>query len=683
MADPIKISELNAGSAAGGTEKIPSVQGGLTVRLTPAQLTSGLSAATTGAQGAMSASDKAKLDGSTSSATGNTLMSRDSSGNTTLAELTANRVYISAAPSSATEAANKAYVDAAVTGLNVLAPCVAASTANVSLVGGAPSTVDGVSLSLNNRILVRAQTDNKQNGIYVVSVVGGGSSGTWVRSSDTDTGAELVTGSYTFVTGGSTNASTGWAMTTTGTIVLGSSAIVWTLFSQVTSVNTSSLIGQIVAAQVADAAITVAKFAAGLRPVEIVGTLPISDLTEGRMAYLTTDDKLYRYTGSSWVATVAAVDVTGTLSNSQIADLAAAKLTGQITTTQITDSAVTTVKVNAGAITTAKIAALAVTASEIAADAVTATKIFAGSVTTAKLAASAVTANELAANSVISGKIQAGAVNTTELAASAVTAAKIAAGVITASLIASNTILAGNIAAGTITGDRIASATITGGLIQAGTITADKLSVSSLSAITADIGSITAGTITFGSSSVTTSGFQFGSGGSHHAILGTDSGINESLYFYNSTPAIVAAIGSLSGADQRGFLTLKSANVLQSCSYRHDGFTSDGDITIKRNSGATLTCSSSYIYASDLNVTNNLTVGTNVNAGSAFTVDNIAALYSSGGSPHLKATGIDIAYSDGNKCNFMVDTRGSTDTMSDAIIIFANGQKCTINCKFG
>lgn len=101
---------------------------------------------------------------------------------------------------------------------------------------------------------------------------------------------------------------------------------------------------------------------------EIVATLPATNLFEGRQVYLTTDDKLYRYTGSAWVSTVAAVDITGT-----------------ITTTQITDDAITTAKIAANAITASEIAANAVTATAIATDAVTANKIQAGAVTAAKI----------------------------------------------------------------------------------------------------------------------------------------------------------------------------------------------------------------------------------------------------------------------------------------------------------
>ena len=51
---------------------------------------------------------------------------------------------------------------------------------------------------------------------------------------------------------------------------------------------------------------------------EIVGTLPVANLFEGRTVYLTTDDKLYRYTGTSWTAATAAADISGEIQYQQI-----------------------------------------------------------------------------------------------------------------------------------------------------------------------------------------------------------------------------------------------------------------------------------------------------------------------------------------------------------------------------
>ncbi len=71
-------------------------------------------------------------------------------------------------------------------------PVKAATTSSVDLIGGAPNTVDGYSLLLNDRVLVREQSDPAENGIYVVSFVGSGENGTWVRSSDTNTSDKMA-----------------------------------------------------------------------------------------------------------------------------------------------------------------------------------------------------------------------------------------------------------------------------------------------------------------------------------------------------------------------------------------------------------------------------------------------------------------------------------------------------------
>lgn len=71
-------------------------------------------------------------------------------------------------------------------------PVRAATTSNVDLIGGAPIEVDGYELSLNDRVLVRAQTNTATNGIYVVSFLGTGANGTWERSADANTAQEMA-----------------------------------------------------------------------------------------------------------------------------------------------------------------------------------------------------------------------------------------------------------------------------------------------------------------------------------------------------------------------------------------------------------------------------------------------------------------------------------------------------------
>lgn len=385
-----------------------------TKKATVAQLISGLPVATSSAVGTMPAADKAKLDAATDANTASAIVRRDASGNFTAGTVTAATVTGLSTPTNPTDAANKSYVDASAAGLTVKQAARVATIANVTLSGGAPNVVDGITLLANDRICVKNQSTLTQNGIYYVATLGTGSNGTWTRTTDADTGAELATGTYVFVTAGAVNANAAFTMVTQGTIVIGTSDIVWALFSQVTSIDASSIAGKIIQSQIQDGAINTAKFAAGLTPVEVLGTLPSSGNFAGRQVFLTTDSKLYRYTGSAFTVAVPTVD-----------------LIGQVTTTQITDNAITSAKVLAGAVTAGKIAANAVTAGTIDANAVTA------------------------------GTIQAGAVNTTELAANAVNASKIAAGAVTASKITVADLASINANIGAITSGSLTSVDLT------------------------------------------------------------------------------------------------------------------------------------------------------------------------------------------------------------------------------
>ena len=99
------------------------------------------------------------------------------------------------------------------------------STTNVNLTGGAPNEVDGVSLSLGDRILVSGQSTGSQNGIYQVTTVGAGSSGTWARTATADETGEINAGMVVMVTEGTANADTQWKLTTDNPITVGTTAL--------------------------------------------------------------------------------------------------------------------------------------------------------------------------------------------------------------------------------------------------------------------------------------------------------------------------------------------------------------------------------------------------------------------------------------------------------------------------
>jgi hypothetical protein len=75
--------------------------------------------------------------------------------------------------------------------------------------------VDGVTLALNDRLLLVAQLDATQNGIYVVTDLGDGSTTPAVltRASDMNTSADIVRGTIIPVTAGTVNANTLWKLT--------------------------------------------------------------------------------------------------------------------------------------------------------------------------------------------------------------------------------------------------------------------------------------------------------------------------------------------------------------------------------------------------------------------------------------------------------------------------------------
>ncbi|MDW0189608.1 MAG: hypothetical protein QOA70_08150, partial [Nitrososphaeraceae archaeon] len=87
-------------------------------------------------------------------------------------------------------------VNSAVEGLQNKADVRIATTANITLSG--LQTIDGILTVALDRVLVKDQTDLKENGIYVSAV------GAWSRAGDTNTGTELR-GAVTSVDEGSTN----------------------------------------------------------------------------------------------------------------------------------------------------------------------------------------------------------------------------------------------------------------------------------------------------------------------------------------------------------------------------------------------------------------------------------------------------------------------------------------------
>lgn len=102
------------------------------------------------------------------------------------------------------------------------------TVANIDLASGAPNQVDGVNLSINDRILVTGQSTASQNGLYDVITVGSGTDGTWVRTGDANQTGEIDAGMIVMVTEGIIYADTQWKLITDNPITVGVTALIFT-----------------------------------------------------------------------------------------------------------------------------------------------------------------------------------------------------------------------------------------------------------------------------------------------------------------------------------------------------------------------------------------------------------------------------------------------------------------------
>ena len=140
--------------------------------------------------------------------------------------LNSQKITNLATPTADGDAASKSYVDGVSQGLDVKDSCVAATTGNITISTALNNgdTLDGVSLSTNDRVLVKDQSTASENGIYIV-----GSSP--ARADDLAAGADAA-GMFTFIEQGTVNADNGFVCTSNkGSAVVGTNNLTFVQFS--------------------------------------------------------------------------------------------------------------------------------------------------------------------------------------------------------------------------------------------------------------------------------------------------------------------------------------------------------------------------------------------------------------------------------------------------------------------
>lgn len=207
---------------------------------------SATAASTSASSAATSASSAATSASSAASAASSAVSGKvDKAGDTMTGPL-----ILSGNPTNALGAAPKQYVDLVTAGINFHSPVIAASITNLGVtysngtsgVGAtltadtlrAFNTLDGQSVSVGQRVLIKDQTTQLQNGIYTLTNNGAAGTTAWIltRATDADNSVagEMANGDVIFATGGTVNAGKTFVNSSSGTITIGTTAITYSAY---------------------------------------------------------------------------------------------------------------------------------------------------------------------------------------------------------------------------------------------------------------------------------------------------------------------------------------------------------------------------------------------------------------------------------------------------------------------
>jgi hypothetical protein len=235
-------------AASAGTSTVTSVSG------TANEITSsGSSAITLSLPAALTFTGKTVTGGAFTGGTiNNTSVGATTPATGAFTTFTTGTGQITTAPSSANDLVNKSYVDSIAAGLTFHSACNLATTtalptvtysngssgvgATLTASANGALTVDSVTPSVGNRILVKDQASALQNGVYTVTTVGDGSTPFLLtRATDMNTSGsgynQINAGNYFLITAGTVNTNTSWVQTTALPITVGTTSLVFSQFS--------------------------------------------------------------------------------------------------------------------------------------------------------------------------------------------------------------------------------------------------------------------------------------------------------------------------------------------------------------------------------------------------------------------------------------------------------------------
>jgi hypothetical protein len=290
----ITNGSVDNGHLAGGIANAKLANDGITIGSTDTSLGDTITALTAMTQ----------IDVDNLTLNGNTLSSSDTNGDLNLTPNGTGTVvvpsgYEGRAGFTSQSLVNKTYVDQVANGLDVKASVRVATTANLAsnynnsagtltASSNGAIAIDGVTLVLNNRVLVKDQTTATQNGFYKVTTVGSGSAAfVLTRTPDANEASEITGGAFTFVEEGTANADNGYVATHNGTPTLGTDNITFDQFSGAGQISAGAALtktGNTIDVAVDDSSIQVSGDAIQVKALGITNGMLAGSIANAKLA---------------------------------------------------------------------------------------------------------------------------------------------------------------------------------------------------------------------------------------------------------------------------------------------------------------------------------------------------------------------------------------------------------------